>query len=332
MHLDGKSGRKQLFLNTLLASIIAVFGAAAAHAQSEYPSRPIRIIVPFPPGSGTDIVGRAIGQALGEAWKVSVIIDNRPGAGGTIGSDMVAKAAPDGHTLLLGNTSTLALAPTLYSKLPYSPVSDFAPITLITTSHNTLVLHPSVPARSVRELIALAKAKPKFISYGSAGNGTTSHLGGALFASMAGVEMVHVPYKGSAPSLTDLISGQLSLSFAAIATVITHIKSGRLRALGVTSLKRSPHAPDLPAVSETLPGFEVLVWQGIAAPAATPQPVVMKLNAEILRTLRTPEMHQRLGAQGLDAAGGTPEVFGAFIKSETVKWGKVLRAVGARVD
>ncbi len=323
--------RQQLIACLLLG--VAQQALAQPSKSDTYPARPIRIIVPFTPGAGTDIIGRAIGQALTDAWQHSVVVDNRPGAGGTIGSDIVAKSTPDGYTLLLGNISTLALAPSLYEKLPYVPLRDFAPITLITTSHNVLVVHPSVPAKSVKELIALAKTKPRQLNYGSAGSGTTSHLGGALFASMAGVELTHVPYKGSGPSLTDLIAGQLQLSVGTIATTLPHIRAGRLRALGVTSLKRSPLLPDLPTIAEAaLPGFEVLVWQGIVAPAGTPKPVVDKLNGQIVKSLHTSEMKRRLEGQGLEPVGNTPGQFAAFIKAETEKWGKIIKAAGAKVD
>jgi tripartite-type tricarboxylate transporter receptor subunit TctC len=289
--------------------------------------------VPFPPGAGTDIIARLIAQVLGEAWRQTVIVDNRPGAGGTIGSDIVAKTNPDGYTLLLGNISTLALAPSLYPKLPYVPLRDFAPITLVTTSHNVLVTHPSVPANSVKELIALARAKPGYLTYGSSGSGTTSHLGGALFAHMAGVELVHVPYKGSAPAHVDLLAGQLHLSFSTIVTTLNFIKTGRLKGLAVTSLTRSTLLPNLPTVAEAgLPGFEVLVWQGIVTPGGTPRPVVFKLNQEIAKSLHGPQMREQLAKQGLEAVGNSPEQFSAFIKSETEKWARVIRLTGAKAE
>ena len=300
----------------------------------DYPVRPIRIIVPFTPGAGTDIVGRAVAHSLNEAWKQSVVVDNRPGAGGTIAGEMVAKANPDGYTLLLGNVSTLAIARALYPKLGYDPLRDFAPITLITTSENVLALHPSVPAASVKELIAYAKAHPRKLNYGSSGNGTTSHLGGAMFASMAGVEMTHVPYKGSGPMLTDLLSGQLQLSFSSVPTALPHIKSGRLRALAVTLLARSSTLPELPTVQEAagLKGFEISLWQGIVAPAATSRAVVLKLNQQIAASLRTPDLKSKLTAQGLDAVGNTPEQFANYIREEIDKWTKVVKATGARSD
>ena len=298
----------------------------------DYPARPIRIIVPFTPGAGVDIVGRAVAQSLNEAWKQPVVIDNRPGAGGTIAGELVARGSADGYTLLLGNVSTLAIAPALNPKLPYSPLRDFAPITLITTSENVLVLHPSVPATTLRELITYAKANPRKLNYGSSGNGTTSHLGGAMFASMTGTEMTHVPYKGSGPMLTDLLAGQLQLSFSSVPTALPHIKSGRLRALAVTLLARSSVLPDLPTVQEAagLKGFELSLWQGIVAPAATPRAIVMKLNQQIVGSLRTPEMNAKLTAQGLEAVGNTPEQFRAYIGEEIAKWTRVVKSSGAQ--
>jgi tripartite-type tricarboxylate transporter receptor subunit TctC len=313
------------------ALAVLLLSGHAAMAQ-DYPARPIRIIVPFTPGAGVDIVGRAVAQSLNEAWKQPVVIDNRPGAGGTIAGELVARGNADGYTLLLGNVSTLAIAPALNPKLPYSPLRDFAPITLITTSENVLVLHPSVPATTLRELIMYAKANPQKLNYGSSGNGTTSHLGGAMFASMTGTEMTHVPYKGSGPMLTDLLAGQLQLSFSSVPTALPHIKSGRLRALAVTLLARSTVLPDLPTVQEAagLKGFELSLWQGIVAPAATPRAIVMKLNQQIAGSLRTPEMKAKLTVQGLEAVGNTPEQFGAYIGEEIAKWTKVVKSSGAQ--
>ena len=300
----------------------------------DYPARPIRIIVPFTPGAGVDIVGRAVAQSLNEAWKQPVVIDNRPGAGGTIAGELVARGSADGYTLLLGNVSTLAIAPALNPKLPYSPLRDFAPITLITTSENVLVLHPSVPATTLRELITYAKANPRKLNYGSSGNGTTSHLGGAMFASMTGTEMTHVPYKGSGPMLTDLLAGQLQLSFSSVPTALPHIKSGRLRALAVTLLARSSVLPDLPTVQEAagLKGFELSLWQGIVAPAATPRAIVMKLNQQIAASLRTPDLKSKLTAQGMEVVGNSPEQFAAYIREEIEKWTRVVKSSGARVE
>lgn len=300
----------------------------------DYPSRPIRIIVPFPPGAGTDIVGRAVAQALSEAWRQPIVVDNRPGAGGTIAGELVARAAPDGYTLMLGNVSTLAIAPALNSKLSYGPLRDFAPITLITRSENVLVVHPSVPARSVKDLVAYAKAHPRKLNYGSSGNGTTSHLGGAMFAAMTGTDMMHVPYKGSAPMLTDLLAGQLQLSFSSVPTALPHIQSGRLRALAVTLLARSSVLPDLPTVQEAagLKGFEISLWQGIVAPAATPRAIVSKLHQQISSSLKTPDLRSKLSAQALETVGNTPSEFAAYIRQEIEKWTQVVRTSNARMD
>jgi tripartite-type tricarboxylate transporter receptor subunit TctC len=312
--------------------LLAFAGAAAA--ADPYPTRPIRIVVPFPPGAGTDIVGRAVAQALGEAWKVPMVVDNRPGAGGTIAGDLVAKGNADGYTLMLGNVSTLAIAKALNPRLAYDPVRDFAPITLITASENVLVLHPSVPANSVQELVGYAKANPGKLNYGSSGNGTTSHLGGAMFAHAVGITMTHVPYKGSGPMLTDLLAGQLQLSFSSVPTALPHIKAGRLRALAVTRPQRSTTLPDLPTVQEAagLKSFEISLWQAIVAPAATPRPIVTKLNGQIVASIRSPELKNRFAAQGLDVVGNTPQEFSAYLKSEIEKWTRVVKATGARIE
>lgn len=318
----------------VLAAMLTLGAAPVRAADAQpFPARPIRIVVPFPPGAGTDIVGRAIAQSLHEAWSQPVVVDNRPGAGGTIGSEVVAKATPDGHTLLLGNVSTLAIARSLYPKLGYDSLRDFTPITLITTSENVVVVHPSVPADSIKSLIALAKAKPAQLNYGSAGSGTSSHLGGAMFCAMASIDMTHVPYKGSTQMLPDLVSGQVQLSFSSVPTALPHIKAGQLRALAVTRLKRSSVLPQLPTVHESgVPGFDISLWQGIVAPRGAPRDVVAKLNAQIVASLKTPALRNQLAARGLDAVGNTPEQFRAYIRDEAAKWAKVVKATGARVN
>jgi tripartite-type tricarboxylate transporter receptor subunit TctC len=311
-----------------------MLAVSASALSQDYPTRPIRIVVPFPPGAGTDIVGRAVAQSLSEAWKQSMVVDNRPGAGGTIAGEMVARGNADGYTLLLGNVSTLAIAKALNPRLAYDPLRDFAPITLITTSENVLVIHPSIPATSVKDLIGYAKANPRKLNYGSSGNGTTSHLGGAMFAHATGIEMTHVPYKGSAPMLTDLLGGQLQLAFSSVPTALPHIRSGRLRALAVTRPQRSATLPELPTVEEAagLKGFEISLWQGIVAPAAVPRAIVEKLSRQIAESLREPGLKGRLTAQGLDAVGNTPEQFSAYMRAEIAKWTQVVKATGARID
>jgi tripartite-type tricarboxylate transporter receptor subunit TctC len=324
--------------NQIFIFILSLLAASAAAQPAKdlaagYPARSVRIIIPFTPGAGTDIVGRAVAQALHEAWGQSMVVDNRPGAGGTIAGEIVARSNPDGYTLMLGNVSTLAIARALYAKLPYDPLKDFAPITLITTSENVVVLHPSVPAASVKELVAYARAHPRKLNYGSSGSGTTSHLGGAMFAAAAGIEMTHVPYKGSAPMLTDLLAGQLQLAFSSVPTALAHIKAGRLKALAVTRLERSRTLPELPTMHEAgFKGFEISLWQGIVAPAGTPRPIVAKLNQQIVKSLGSPDLKGKLTVQGLDAVGNTPEQFGAYIRAEIDKWTRVVKQTGARAD
>ena len=322
----------------LLCVILAMCGslsantAAATEAQS-FPARPVRIISPFPPGSGTDIVARAIASSLTGPLRQSVIVDNRAGAGGTIAGELVAKGNADGYTLMLGNVSTLAIARGLYPNLGYDPLRDFAPITLITTSENVVVVHPSLPVDSIKSLIAYARARPRQINYASSGSGTTTHLGGAMFCAMAGVEMTHVPYKGSVPALTDLLAGQTQLMFSSVPTALPHIKSGRLRPLAVTRLTRSTLMPDLPTVHESgIPDFDISLWQGLVAPAATPREIVMKLNEQVRASLGTPDLRRTLTAQGLEPVGNSPEQFRAYIRSEAAKWEKVIKATGARPE
>ena len=304
----------------------------ASWAQG-YPNHPIRLVVPFPPGGTTDILARAVAQKLTEAMGQSVVLDNRPGAGGNIGADVVAKSAPDGYTLLMGTVGTHAINPSLYAKMPYDHVKDFVPVVLVAGVPNVLVVNPSLPVNSVADLIKLAKAKPGSINFASSGNGTSIHLSGELFKAMAGVDMTHVPYKGSAPALSDLISGQVQVMFDNLPSSLPQIKAGKLRAIAVTSLKRAPALPDVPTISESgLPGFEASSWFGVLAPAGTPPAVITRLNAEVDKWLQTPEAKEQLLAQGAQAAGDTPEQFAAFIRSETGKWAKVVKASGAKVD
>ena len=314
-------------LGTLLACL-----ASAAWAQA-YPNHPIRLVVPFPAGGTTDILARDAAPKLTEALGQSVVVDNRPGAGGNIGADLVAKSAPDGYTLLMGTVGTHAINPSLYAKMPYDHVKDFAPVVLVAGVPNVLVVNPSLPVNSVADLIKLAKSKPGAINFASSGNGTSIHLSGELFKTMAGVDMTHVPYKGSAPALTDLMGGQVQVMFDNLPSSLQQIKAGKLRAIAVTSAKRSPALPDVPTIAESgLPGFEASSWFGVLAPAGTPPAIVARLNAEINKWLQSPEGKEQLLGQGAQAAGGTPEQFAAHIRAETDKWAKVVKASGAKVD
>jgi tripartite-type tricarboxylate transporter receptor subunit TctC len=312
---------------------VAFTFAACALAQSNYPTKPIRLVVPFPPGGATDILAREVAQRLTEAWGQSVVVDNRPGAGGNIGTELVAKSAPDGYTLEMGTVGTHAINASLYSKLPYDHVKDFAPVILVAGVPNVLVVNLSLPVNSVQELIAYAKANPGKLNFASSGSGTSIHLSGELFKVMAGVDMTHVPYKGSAPALQDLIGGRVQLMFDNLPPSLPQIKGGKLKALAVTSSTRAPALPDTPTIAESgLPGFEASSWFGVLAPAGTPPAIIAKLNAEIAKWLTTPEAREKLLALGADAAGGTPEDFARHIQLETTKWAKVVKDSGAKVD
>jgi len=321
---------KRAFALAVAATLAA---AASGSSAQSYPNRPVRILVPFPPGAGVDIVARMLGLPLTDLWGQAAVVDNRPGAGGTIACELAAKAAPDGYTLLLGNISTFAMAPSLYKKVNYDPVQSFAPITLVNTSANVLVAHPSVPATTTQALIALAKAKPGQINYASAGSGTSPHLAAELFKSMAGVDLVHVPYKGSPQALTDLLGGQTQIMFASLVSALPHIRQARLRALGVTSLKRAAALPDLPAISEAgLRGYDVSVWMGIVAPAGTPPAIIAQLNRQIAALLQSPDIRERLAVQGLEAASNSPAEFRTYIASEVRKWAVVIKQAGVVAD
>ena len=298
-----------------------------------YHAKPIRFIVPFPVGGIADVFARVIGAKFNEAWGQQVVVENRTGAGGNIGAEAAAKSPPDGYTILMGSIGTHAVNVSLFSKLPYDPVRDFSPVSLVMEADGLLVLHPSVPAKSVKELIALARSRPGQLTYASAGNGTAGHLAGELFKIMANVDMVHIPYKGNVPAITDLIGGQTSMLFATMPTVLPQVQAGRLRALAVTGAARSPAAPELPTIAESaLPGFDVTNWIGIFAPAATPREIVLKLNGEANRTMQMPEIRSRLTSEGARFTAKTPEEFAAFVKAEIAKWAKVVKSAGIRVD
>jgi tripartite-type tricarboxylate transporter receptor subunit TctC len=319
------------WLRTILAGVLAL--AAGTAAAQAYPTKPVRMVVPFPAGGATDIVGRLIAQKLSEAWRQQVFVDNRAGAGGTIGSDVAARAPADGYTILMGTSSTHAIAPSLYSKLPYDPVRDFAPITLVASATVLLAVHPSVPAKNVRELIALAKKQPNALSFASSGTGGISHLIGEHFKSLAGIQMLHVPYKGDTPALIDLTAGQVSLMFGTAVSFLPHVKAGRLNALAVTNPKRSPTLPKIPTISESgLPGFEALQWFGLFAPAGTPKEVISRLHGEIVKSLQLPDVQERLTGLGADVVGNTPEEFAAFLKADAAKWAKVVKESGAKIE
>ncbi|MEO8305601.1 MAG: tripartite tricarboxylate transporter substrate binding protein [Betaproteobacteria bacterium] len=325
---------KSLCAWAALAAVSGIAFAAPAIAQEPaYPTKPIRLVVPFPPGGATDIMARAVAQKLTEAWGQGVVVDNRPGAGGNIGSELVAKAAPDGYTLEMGTVGTHAINSSLYAKMPYDHVKDFAPVVLVAAVPNVLVVNPAVPVNSVQELIAYAKANPGKLNFASSGAGTSIHLSGELFKVMAGVQMTHVPYKGSAPALQDLLGGQVQLMFDNLPPSLPQIKAGKLRALAVTTPSRSPALPDVPTIAESgLPGFDASSWFGVLAPAGTPPAIIAKLNAEIAKWLASPEAKEKLASVGANAAGGTPEDFARHIQMETAKWAKVVKESGAKVD
>lgn len=314
-----------------LAACFSALPAVAADAQG-YPNKSIRIVVPFPPGGISDVICRVFGQKFTDTWNQPAVVDNRPGAGGNIGADIIAKAPPDGYTIGIGSIGTHAVNPYLFSKMPYDAVKDFAPVALVMEADGLLVTHPSVPAKTVKELIALARAKPGELAYASAGNGTASHLAGELFKSLAKIDLVHVPYKGSVPAITDLVGGQTSMLFATMPTVLPLVKAGKLRALAVTGAQRNPAAPEYPAMAETLPGFDVTNWIGIYAPAATPPDVVAKLNAEIMRIMRLPEVQTRLVNEGAKSRPNTPAEFAAYQKAEMAKWSKLIKEARIAVD
>jgi len=319
-------------LDKLILLLALAAPALVAQAQS-YPSKPIRLVCPFPPGGAVDIASRSVAQALSQQLGQPVTVDNRPGAGGNIGAEIVAKAAPDGYTLLMATSNILAINPALYSKVPFDSIKDFAPVSLVVSLNNVLVVNPNVPYKSVQEVIAAAKAHPGKLTYASSGNGTSIHLSGELFKSMAGVDMLHIPYKGSAPAVTDLIAGQVNMMFDNIPSSLPHIKAGKLRALAVTGSKHAHSLPDLPTIAEAaIPGYESYVWFGVVAPAGTPPEIIKRLNAELAKAAVTPEFRDRLMGQGYDVLSTTPEQMTASIRSEMAKWGKIVKASGAKVD
>jgi len=320
-----------MFISRLLA-IALVFSAGAAQAQG-YPNKAVRVIVPFPAGGPTDIVGRTIGQKLAELLGQAVVIDNRAGAGGVIGTEHVAKSPPDGYTVLLGTIGGLAVAMSLYPNRGYDTLRDLAPVTQAVTVTNILVVHPSLPVKSVKELLALARARPGTLNYASSGSGTVTHLAGELFKSMGRVNIVHIPFKGGAPALTALMSGEVEMSFENSLIVLPHIRAGKVRALAVTGARRSRLLPGLPAIGEAgLPGYNASGWYGFVVPAAVPKDIVARLTAEINRVLQLPEVIERLSNQGAEPAGNTPEQFGAFMRAEIDKWAQLVKSASMKAE
>ena len=326
---------RRFALGSIASAVVlgaGLLGGTSALAQA-YPTKPVTIIVPFAAGGTTDILARIIGQALTAELGQSVVVDNRAGAGGNIGGQAAAKAAPDGHTLFMGTVGTHAINASLYKKMPFDPVKDFAPLTRVANVPNLLVANPAQPYKSVKDLIAYAKANPGKVNFGSSGNGSSIHLSGELFKSLAKVDMQHVPYKGSAPAVTDLLGNQIGIMFDNMPSAIQHVRSGKLVPLAVTTAKRSPELPSVPTIAEAgVPGYEATSWFGMFAPAGTPVPVLAKLNAAIVKVLAQPDVKKKINEQGAEVYSETPEQFAAFIQAESVKWGKVVKESGASLD
>jgi tripartite-type tricarboxylate transporter receptor subunit TctC len=323
------SSRRPFLLAALALAAAAPFTAGA----QAYPAKPITVIVPFAAGGTTDILARVIGQALNKELGQSVIVDNRAGAGGNIGAQLAAKAAPDGYTLFMGTVGTHAINQSLYKKMPFDPVKDFAPLTRVAMVPNLLVAHPSKPYKTVKELIAYAKANPGKVNFGSSGSGSSIHLSGELFNALAKVDMVHVPYKGSAPAVSDLIGGQIDIMFDNMPSAIQHVRAGKLRPLAVTTAKRAPELPEVPTIAEAgVPGYEATSWFGMFAPAGTPAPVVARLHGALVKVLADPEVKKKLAEQGAEPYSEKPEQFAEFIRKETAKWSKVVKDSGASAD
>ena len=323
MHLIG-------IMKVVTALLLGCALGPHAAAAEKYPTKPIRIVVPYPPGGGTDMLARAVAEKLTQRLGAQVIVDNRPGAGTNIGIGLVAKGTPDGYTLLLASVP-LAINPSLYENLPWDP-KELEPLTLVASSPLVLVAHPSVKANNMRELVDLAKSSPGKLNFSSIGSGTSSHLSGELLKVMSGIDIVHIPYKGSAPALTALLGAQVQLMFSTMIAGMPHIQSGRLKALGVTSQKRAEVLPKVGAIAETVPGFETIVWYGFLAPAKTPKPILTKLHTEIAASLTQPDVVQRFKSEGADIVANRPEEFGRFLANERVKWAKVVKQSGAKVD
>jgi tripartite-type tricarboxylate transporter receptor subunit TctC len=317
----------------LLALLLAGTASASVLAQAAWPAKPIRLVVPFPAGGGTDIIARELTQTMTGATKWAFIVDNKPGSGGNIGIDNVAKSPADGYSLVLGQTSNLAINPSLYGKLPYDPVKDLTPISMVASAPLALVVSANSPYKTLAELVAAAKAQPGTINFATSGNGTVAHLATELFQKESGVKMTHIPYKGASQGINDVIGGQVQIYVSSIPTLIGHIKSGKMRAIAVTSAKRVDDLPQVPTIAESgYKGFEAVTWFGVLGPANLPKDLTTRLNAEIQKALNTPELQKKLGDQGADVAGSTPEAFGKLVRDDIVRWGKVVKDSGAKVD
>ena len=326
VHLCSTVAKKVLLLFVVLLT-------GTTHAQQNYPNRPVRWVVPFAPGGPTDIMSRAIGEKLGQRLGQQFVVDNRGGAGGNIGAEIMARAHPDGYTIMIGHVGTHAINVTLYQKVPYDPIKDFTPISLLATLPLALVIHPSVQAHSTKDLIALAQKRPGELNFASAGNGGPTHLAGEVFKNMAKINMVHVPFKGNAQGLIETISGRVQMMFSNLLTSMPHVRGGKLRAIAISTAKRSPQAPDLPTVAESgLPGFDVTPWYGVLGPAGLPRAITIRLNSEITEIVKAADMRERFVAQGVDLVSSSPEQFATLIKSELPKWRKIVQDSGAKVD
>ncbi|WP_018389139.1 tripartite tricarboxylate transporter substrate binding protein [Ancylobacter sp. FA202] len=319
-------------IRTLIAAAMATLFAAGTAGAQDFPNRPVTLVIPFAAGGSTDLVGRLIAERMSAELGQPVVVENKGGAGGNLGAAQVAKATPDGYTILMGTVATHALNPTLYKKMPYDPVTSFAPVSLLVVVPNVLVVNPDFPAKTTEELIALLKKDPDKYSYASSGNGTPLHLSGELFKSMAGVDMQHIPYQGAGPALIDVLSGQVPIMFDNLPSSTGHIKSGKLRALGVTTAKRAPSFPDLPAIAEAVPGYETYTWNAVFAPAGTPPEVIAKLNAAANKALADPKVQARLADFSAVSVGSTPEELGEHVKKEIAKWAPIVKASGAQLD
>jgi tripartite-type tricarboxylate transporter receptor subunit TctC len=322
---------KYLFAFALIACDVA--GNALAQTAANYPTKPVRFIAPFPPGGSTDLLARLVALKLGEAWGQQVIVENRGGAGGTIGAELAARAAPDGYTIVMGHVGTFGFNPTLYPKLPYDAIRDFAPITVLATVPNGMAVHPSLPVKTARDFVALAKAKPGELLYASGGSGSASHLAGEYFKLLTKIDMVHVPYKGTGPAMISMISGQTTMTITGMVALMPHVKSGRLKLLGVATMKRLAIMPAVPTINESgVPGYDANQWYGVLTQAAVPRDIVARLHADIVKVLARPDVKERLAADGAEAVANTPEQFAAHIKAEIARWAPVVKASGAKPD